>query len=447
MKPGDARCPGPSTSEIIASDSKPAPSVLTDESYEFLGNEDLPFSRYTSRKFFDEEVEQLWPRTWQWACREEHIPEPGDYYVYDIARFSLIIMRSEDGKIRGFYNSCLHRGVQLKASGTNGRAKVIRCAFHGFTWDIQGNLADIPCRWDFPHIKDEDFALPQVHVETWGGFVFINMDDEPVPLKQHLGPLAAHFSDRWDLSQRYIETHVEKVLPANWKAAQEAFIEAYHVLETHPEAIKVAGDANTQYDVFDENVSRFVQTLGYPSPHLKREFSESEKLEYLSGGTLKLEEGQTARGVYAEHLRQTLGEQYKVDLASHSDSEMIDSIEYHLFPNMFLFPGVSLPMIYRFRPNGLDVDSCIFDVLFLRPKPIDGQAPFPPKVHSLKVEDSFTEVPNISPGLGHVFDQDTAILNMQRKGQATSNKKGATLGNYQEIRIRNIHRTLDKYLK
>jgi hypothetical protein len=153
-----------------------------------------------------------------------------------------------------------------------------------------------------------------------------------------------------------------------------------------------------------------------------------------------------ARGVYAEHLRAVLGKQYQVDLGEYTDSEMIDSIEYHLFPNMFLFPGISLPMIYRFRPNGMDVDSCIFDLLFLRPNPEARPSPKPAKPFKLGVADSFKTVPGFNPGLAHVYDQDTVLLEMQRKGMASSNKPGATLGNYQEVRIRHVHQTLDEYL-
>ena len=81
--PGVARCPGPSTREIIERDPVRAPAPITEESYAFLGDADVPFARYTSKAFFEKEAERLWPRVWQWACREEHIPRPGDYIVYE----------------------------------------------------------------------------------------------------------------------------------------------------------------------------------------------------------------------------------------------------------------------------------------------------------------------------------------------------------------------------
>ena len=79
LKPGEARCPGVSVQDLLDQDSRPVPVYLREQSYEFLGDEDIPYERYTSKDYFDKEVEHVWPRTWQWTCREEHIPESGDY--------------------------------------------------------------------------------------------------------------------------------------------------------------------------------------------------------------------------------------------------------------------------------------------------------------------------------------------------------------------------------
>ncbi len=124
---------------------------------------------------------------------------------------------------------------------------------------------------------------------------------------------------------------------------------------------------------------------------------------------------------------------------------MLDSIEYHLFPNMFFFPGINIPMVYRFRPNGMDVDSSIFDVLILEPLPEGVDHPLPPEPVALDVEQSYTEVADLG-WLGPVYDQDTGNLAMQQQGFKTSRKPGLTLGNYQESRIRRVHLTLDEFM-
>ena len=114
---GAARYPGaPSTQEIIASDRVKAPGWVCSESYEFLGDEDVSTDRYTEAAYAEREFERLWTRTWQFACREEHIPEVGDYHVYDIGRHSFIVTRVAVNEVRAYYNACLHRGTKLRAS-------------------------------------------------------------------------------------------------------------------------------------------------------------------------------------------------------------------------------------------------------------------------------------------------------------------------------------------
>jgi nitrite reductase/ring-hydroxylating ferredoxin subunit len=452
LRAGEARCPAASVQEIIRGDAKKAPPVLTHEHYRYLGSEDIGFERYYSRDFFDREIERIWKRTWQWVCREEHIPEPGDYYVYEVADLSILVVRNAAGGIKAFWNSCLHRGTKLRASEGVGSATELRCPYHGWTWGLDGALKRVPCPWDFPHVKARDFALPEVHVATWGGFVFINMDAKPMPLDEYLGVLPEHFA-QWGMNERYVELHMTKELPCNWKTAQEAFLESYHVLETHPQLMYGVGDANVQYDTYGDHVSRFYAALGVNSPHLEHPLSEEQLLERMLvgdrsvlGDDLALKPGETARIVMARYLRKVLGQKYHTDLARFSDSEMIDTIEYHLFPNMVLFPGLSLPMVYRFRPIGLDPERTLFEILFLRPLPDHGDTPAPAEPVHVTEHDSYGSVPGMDPAFGAVYDQDTNNLRAQQQGFHTSRKGAQTLGNYQEVRIRHFQQTVDQYL-
>ena len=218
-------------------------------------------------------------RTWQFACREEHIPEPGDYIVYDIAEKSFLVVRQADGSIKSFPNACLHRGRQLKEY--DGRCSEIRCAFHGFAWDLAGNLADVPAAWDFPHVdqRPDDFTLPECAVGTWAGFVFINPDPNAAPLEEHLGEIVEQF-EVWDLGNRYVEAHVAQVIDANWKIAQEAFCEAYHVNATHPQILTYLCDVNSQIDVWDR-CARVITPGGAPSPLLEVQRPEQEILRSM----------------------------------------------------------------------------------------------------------------------------------------------------------------------
>ena len=452
--PGAARAPGPTVADTLLQDSRGAPGPLLEQSYQFLGDDDIDCSRYTSSEFASREFNRLWNRCWQWVCREEHIPDVGDNYVYEIGPYSVIVVRSAEADIRAFINSCPHRATRLLGGEGSGYSAGFTCPFHGWSFSLDGCLQDLPARWDFPHVSEETHSLQPVHCETWGGFVFINLDPDARPLAQYLDVLPDHFS-HFPLDRRRIRLHVQKELPANWKAAQEAFMEAYHNFETH----NGPNGANAQYDIFGKYVSRFIHNIGNYSPESLADYpgdkwrapplTENEVLQMLSVFGLEHEEvpeGETARNIAAEDLRRKLGGQFNVDLSQTSDALMLDSIEYHLFPNMFFFPGITVSMVYRFRPNGEDVDSSLFDFLILEPLPEGAEHPEPPEPIRLGVEQSYTEAEGLG-WLGPVYDEDTGNLDLQQQGFKTSRKRGITLGNYQESRIRRVHMTLDEFMQ
>ena len=453
---GEARCPNaPSTQDIIAQDKVGAPDWVRSESYRFLGDEDIPTERYTDPAFAKKELNTLWKKTWQFACREEHIPHKGDYYVYDLEHYSFIVTRVSKTEIKAYYNACLHRGTKLRASGTEGCASEFRCPFHGWSWNIDGTNKNVVCDWDFPHIDRQTLNLPEARVETLGGFVFINLDPNAPSLAEYIGPEAMDHISKWKMEDRYIVAHVAKVIPANWKLTIEAFMEAYHVLETHPQVAPSNGDANSQYDTYGDHVDRFISTLGVVSPHLKGRISEQDIIDQftvgdssvLEGADRTLKDGETARQRMADMMRGMFEKATNTDLSAVSDSELLDCFSYTLFPNTFLFPGISLPMVYRFRPVKGDHRKCLYEVFFLRPVPKDGNRPEPASMVQLEAHQSFTEAEGMDPGFGAILDQDTENLLLEQEGLEASFKKGLTLGNYQEIRIRHFEQTIDKYVK
>ncbi|MDB5972179.1 MAG: aromatic ring-hydroxylating dioxygenase subunit alpha [Hydrocarboniphaga sp.] len=453
---GEQRCPGaPSTQDIVASDKVRAPGWVRSESYQFLGDQDISKDRYIDPAFARLEMDTLWKKTWQFACREEHIPEVGDYHVYDIGRFSFIVTRVAPTEIRAYYNACLHRGTKLRASGTEGNTDEFKCSFHGWSWKLDGSHQETVCHWDFPHVDPKDFSLPQARVERLGGFVFINMDLSAPTLAEYLGPeIKAHF-DAWKLENRYIYLHVAKRLPCNWKLAIEAFMEAYHVIETHPQVAVSNGDANSQYDVYGEHVNRFISPLGVLSPHLYGKHTEEDILKQftlgdsgaLGGGERSLGKNGSARQVMADMFRGMFEKATNTDLSGVSDSELLDCYSYTVFPNTFLFPGISLPMVYRFRPDPSDHRKCLYEVLFMRPVPVDGSRPMPAEPIRLRDDQSFCEAAGMDAGFGAILDQDTDNLVLQQEGLEASAKPGITLGNYQEIRVRHFELAIEKYVK
>ena len=448
VPPGQGRAPGPTLHEQLLADPTPPPWPLLEQSPLFLGDADVPYTNYTSPEYAAAEHEHMWSKTWQWACHADHIPEAGDFYVYDIGHHSALVVRTEDGTLKAYYNACMHRGTQLRSPGTCGFARELKCPFHGWTWSLDGDLIDVPDRWDFPHISDESHHLAEMPVEVFAGFVWVNFDPDAQPLAEYLGVLPAHFAE-FGIENRYIETHVRKRMPANWKAATEAFLEAYHVRETHASG-QLGDEVTTQYDVFEPNISRFIHTVALNSPQRPKQFTEAELWARLSNSRAStpataLPDGVRARDHYAKHVQAEMGKTYGQDLSHLSESITLDSIEYFCFPNSFFFPGLSLSMVYRFRPDADDIDVSYVDLLILRPRPLDGDAPLPPEVLQLDFDDSYTQSEGLG-GLGKVYDQDTANMAAQTRGFRASRKRGQTLGNYQESRGRHLQQRVRQYL-
>src|SRR5271154_5043332 len=195
LKPGAARCPsGISWNEIVAGDSRPVPGFLQDGSYRYLGSAPLAAARYTDPEFFRREKEKMWPRVWQFAARDEDMPEPNDYVVYDNVGRSFLIVRQQDGSVRAFYNVCRHRGRQLRSG--SGSSPDFRCGFHGWTFNTDGSIKNIPCRWDFPNVTDEVAHLAEVSVGRWGGYIFVREAADGPTIEEFLDPLPEFFK-RW----------------------------------------------------------------------------------------------------------------------------------------------------------------------------------------------------------------------------------------------------------
>lgn len=442
--------PGPSVQEVLARDINPAPAVMLEESPLDLGTEDVSIARYFSKAWHDREVEKVWRKTWQLACRVEDIPNVGDHVVYEIVHDSLIVVRSGPDEIRAYVNSCLHRGTLLRTQG--GCVKQFRCPFHGFTWSLQGKLTEVPGAWDFPQMEGKDYSLPEAKVGTWGGFVFVNFDQNCEPLESYLEILPEHFK-AFALEDRYKAAHVAKIMPCNWKLAMEAFIESYHVPSAHPQVLAYYGDQNTQYDVWPgvRHVNRMISVQGVPSPSLNGVSDETvikhmrRDMPFYDGKPIEVGPGETPRAKLAERARQKIGRSSGNDLSNLSDTESLDLIEYLLFPNMVPWGGQSLPVCYRFRPYGDNPEQSIMEIMFLFAKAPDGSHPAPAEIRWLGPDDLWASAPELGSA-AIVADQDTENLMRIQKGLRASKRPGVVLAQYQESRIRHYHQTLDAYM-
>ena len=374
---------------VADADSRPVPDVLR-ESRPYEGDSyQVSVERFLSKDYHLLEVEKLWKHVWQMVCREEEIPEVGDLQIYEVATLSYIIVRSAPDQIKAFPNSCLHRGRQIVDH--DGRCSKLRCPFHGFTWDLKGRITSIPCTWEFSHVKDpETWRLPEAQVATWGGFVFINPDPNAEPLREFLGDIDRHFA-RYPLEDRYIAGHARKIVPCNWKIAQEAFLEAYHVLETHPQLMPQGSHTDMRYDVY-KNYSRTLGVYYIPNAFTGFDATEQDILDSVSDvrldqtSVLQAKEGFSVRQQMAEMARQGY-ERVTGESSSHlADTEMIDICFLSVFPNFHPWP-LFARICYLFRPYKDDPNKAWMDIYQLMPFDKKKGRPAPAKVHQLQEDE------------------------------------------------------------
>jgi phenylpropionate dioxygenase-like ring-hydroxylating dioxygenase large terminal subunit len=436
----------PSIGRWLAQDAKQVSEVYARRSNGDFGTGDIAVERYTARSFHEREITQLWPKVWQMACHEQDIPDVGDFITYEIGLRSFVVVRTAPDEIKAYPNACLHRGMQLVDD--RGHTGAFTCRFHGWSWNLDGTLRRIPEDWDFPQTCGRNMRLPQAKVGQWGGFVFINPDEDAAPFEQWLGELPEHFH-RAPMENRRVALHIARVMPANWKVAMEAFIESYHVMPTHPQSVPVSEYAETQYDVYGDNVSRLATIAVAPASGAARGMSPQQFADYAAKTTgresVQLAEGQTYRNALAEQRRSEIAAVQGESVEHLTDVEMLDAVEYFLFPNFLPWHGFGLPIVYRFRPNGDRHDSSIMEVYMMAPRNLSGPPPRAAKLEWLPEDRPFAEHPGLSR-LGPIFDQDYQNIAGVWKGLLSTAKPGLTLAKYQESRIRHLHKRIDDFI-
>jgi nitrite reductase/ring-hydroxylating ferredoxin subunit len=435
----------PTYQEAIARDEVAAPDIFSDIAPTSVEIASVPRAEYTDPAFAVREREAMWSRVWYLTARVEEIPEAGDFLVYEGPLTSILLTRDEAGRINAFNNSCPHRGMKL-CSGEGAVAK-ITCPFHSFSWTLDGALDHIPSRWDFPELDGKELPLDRVRVGEWQGFIFVCHDPEAMPLEQYLGRLVTDFA-AWDHGKRYAAKKLRKVMHANWKTCVETFIEAFHLVGIHPQAISFGGDTSTQYDVWPDqpHMSRMLQPVGIASDQVKETLGEQEILASAiltmmgaEADVPALPDSESARSFLARMLRANPA------TPPISDTELIDAMQYSIFPNIVLFRSAFYPYLYRFTPDRTDPNKATYDFYIFEPLPEDGIAP-PVGTIELDDDQSFSGSGAFPPWLGQIYDQDTEGLAALQAGLRYGGDGDIRFARYQESRIRHLHHTLYRYL-
>jgi phenylpropionate dioxygenase-like ring-hydroxylating dioxygenase large terminal subunit len=445
IQQGTSTAVSPSYEGLLKADSRTPHPAFVARGLDLVDNGPVPRSRYFSEDFAKLEMERVWKKCWIIAAREEEIPEIGDRVELNVGLVSFIIIRSGENSFKALWNSCLHRGTKL--CNDHGGGDQIRCPFHAWSWNVDGTPRNMPGLWDFPKLEQAKLSLPEVKIDTWGGNIFINVDPAAGPLKAALGVLPEHFKD-YDFENRWTAVHVRKKVRANWKVCMEAFLEGWHLSETHPQAQAWNGDSSTQYDVWEDEhaqISRSSTPSAVPSPELGDQADTRraviETIQSVTPEGMPLPDFDSIavldRAFAADWRRQILTAMTGNDVSKLSDTEMLDAVQYYMFPNFFPWLGEGAPLWYQFLPLGENPNECIMDVRFLLPMPAGGQRPPAAERVDLDFDEGFNAN---KAGFGlfdEVFDQDLSNVPRIQQGCRTGSPDtpNVNLGLYQECRI------------
>jgi phenylpropionate dioxygenase-like ring-hydroxylating dioxygenase large terminal subunit len=214
--------------------------VLTGR-YPELGAEPIPIEPYISPQYFELEKKYVFKKVWIHVGRVEEIPSAGDYFVkqLDACEASILVVRNREGAIHAFHNVCSHRMNKI-AYTDRGSTKKFFCKFHGWAYDLNGNLVGVPEEKCFTGLRREEHGLSPVHLQIWQGFIFVNFDRTPrQSLNEFLRPMYQEL-EGYPFEKMTSCYSWSAVVNCNWKLALDAFQETYHVSYVHGRSIASA---------------------------------------------------------------------------------------------------------------------------------------------------------------------------------------------------------------
>jgi phenylpropionate dioxygenase-like ring-hydroxylating dioxygenase large terminal subunit len=423
-------------------------------------------SAYVSEDYARAERDRLWRKVWLQAGRIEEIPEVGNFLTYEILDDSIVIVRTATDCIKAYHNVCPHRGRKLvdcpvQARNACGKKQSFVCGYHGWQFNLDGENTHIPWQGDWGEaLTRQNTHLAEVKVDTWGGWLWINMDPDCEPLRDYLGCVPEMLDPFEPQNMRY-RWRKWVVFDCNWKVAMEAFNETYHVQATHPEFNK--------YGEFRgwARIHGLHSNIGY-EPVKDMDENQSAKLRAATSGDPRISTAEVQRYIWenantnttqtlvdaAERLTDELPEgasagevlQHWLASARQQDENRgvvwpnVDPAHlsksgtaWQIFPNFQIGHAVNNMLCYSARPFGYDPNKCIFEATVYELFP-EGEEP--------KTEWEYTPTDEWP----YVLTQDFANMAAVQQGMKSAGFKVTKPNPYMERSTVNLHHNLARYM-
>lgn len=407
-----------------------------------LGRDRIAPERFTSPAVLDAELKHVFGRSWLLACPLSDVAKPGDAFPFTIGREPLVIVHGPDGEIRAFYNVCRHRGRQIVTRPRNVRS--LHCQFHGFDWNLDGSVKDIPDRSCFDgYATDDELELPKVRCEVWGGFVWVNRNPEAEPLAKFLNVVAPQL-DAYRLHEYAMAEDLLVEWDCNWKIGADAFQEGYHGPVTHPQLQFYLEDSEDMpMDLYDLH-NRGLYKIGAPCHRLAPEHhvKAHPTLKAMAAAVgvdadlydNRLEELRLA----IQKAKRAMLTEKGCDVSALTDDQMTDDHHFFIFPNITVNTFAERFSVFRYMPHASDPAKMVFWLQrFERVAPGEERPPRPPTTYGSGRDFRFSN---------EVYNQDANNVPWVQAGVYSESFKGM-LFNTQERRLRHFYQSLDDYLE
>ncbi len=223
----------------------------------------LPSRWYTDASMLDLERRKIFYCTWQVVGRTDMVVRSGDYFACDVLGEPVVVTRGMDGVLRAFANVCRHRAGTVAVG--RGNRKSLQCRYHGWTYTLDGRLFAQPEFEGVENWNKAEICLPSYRVETWGPYVFVNLDPVSPPLAEVMGAIPAEV-DRMGFEvqkMQFIERR-DYTVQCNWKVYVDNYLEGYHIPIAHPALFR-----ELDYEQYRIDTHRYYSSAHAPVRPLK----------------------------------------------------------------------------------------------------------------------------------------------------------------------------------
>jgi Rieske 2Fe-2S family protein len=196
--------------------------------------EGLPAETYFDPRHYERELRRIWHRNWIYVCRSAELSARRAFRTFELGDQKILLVRDDDGSLKGFHNTCRHRGALL-CRETDGilKSPAIVCPYHAWAYNLNGDLLRTSSKAHAEGFDVADYPLYKVRVHEWSGFIFVALSEDP-PAFDRVFDTPLNRLDAWPLKDLVLAHTLEKTLNSNWKIFWENYNECLHCPGVHP---------------------------------------------------------------------------------------------------------------------------------------------------------------------------------------------------------------------